>query len=294
MLGGVTSCRSNDATSKDLRLDAGAVTIHARVLGAADAAATVITVHGGPGLSLEAMAGFDRLAGADTRVVAYDQRGAGGSTTPADGDYSLRAQVADLEAVRSAVGATTIRLIGESWGGAIVEAYAATYPERVTELVLLGAMPLDRKEFAAGQQRFLQHVGELQADGLIPKPVPPAADGSCVPTFEAMAPAYLADPRAAPDVTVASCTAATATATFDAFIHDDGVEQLGAQLGSYGGRALVLMGAADAFGLEWVQRNVTLLGAATAEQHTIDHAGHLLMVDRPDEVFDMVHTFLSG
>jgi proline iminopeptidase len=240
------------------------------------------------------MASFDGLASQHVRVVGYDQRGSGTSTSPADGDFGLRAQVADLEALRAALGASTVQLVGESWGGAIAAAYAATYPERVTALVLLGAMPLDREEFLAGQRRFLAHIDQLQHDGIVSKPLPPAADGSCLPTLNATLPAYLADPSSHPTVEFPSCTAVTARATFDDFTTDGSVEQFGDQLGTYRGRALVLMGSADAFGLEWLDRNVALLSGATLEQQAIEHAGHLLMVDRPDEVFDMVHTFLSG
>jgi proline iminopeptidase len=290
---GTVACGSNRSTG-ELRVDADGVTIHAHVVGGSDAATTVITVHGGPGLSLGTMASFDGLASQHVRVVGYDQRGSGASTSPADGDFGLRAQVADLEALREALGAATVQLVGESWGGAIAAAYAATYPERVTALVLLGAMPLDREEFLAGQRRFLAHIDQLQHDGIVSKPLPPAADGSCLPTLNATLPAYLADPSSHPTVEFPSCTAVTARATFDDFTTDGSVEQFGDQLGTYRGRALVLMGSADAFGLEWLDRNVALLSGATLEQQAIEHAGHLLMVDRPDEVFDMVHTFLSG
>jgi len=83
-------------------------------------------------------------------VVSYDQRGAGRSTAPDDLDYSLDAHVADLEALRSALGAGSVQLVGQSWGGAIASAYAATHPDRVSALVLVGAVPLDQAEYLAG------------------------------------------------------------------------------------------------------------------------------------------------
>jgi pimeloyl-ACP methyl ester carboxylesterase len=207
----------------ELLVDTGEVMIQVRATGSADADATTITVHGGPGLSLEAMDAFEVLAGPNQRVVSYDQRGAGRSSVPADADFSLDAQVADLEAVRAAAGADTVNLLGQSWGGVIAAAYAASYPERVDALVLIGAIPLDRDEFRAGQSRFQERIAELQETGLIPNPIPPTANGSCLPPFEAVLPAYLADPRSNPIVEVGSCTASTSSATYDAFIADQSV-----------------------------------------------------------------------
>ena len=74
--------------------------------------------------------------------MSYDQRGAGRSARPDDFDYSLKAQVADLEAIRNALGVVRVQLVGQSWGGAVAAAYAATYPDRVSALILVGPVPL--------------------------------------------------------------------------------------------------------------------------------------------------------
>ena len=100
-------------------------------------------MHGGPGLSAQSLAGLDVLARPGRRVVGYDQRGAGGSGRPTDGNYRLEAQLADLDAVRAWAGAERVALVGASWGGLVAAAYAARYPKRVTALVLLDAAPLD-------------------------------------------------------------------------------------------------------------------------------------------------------
>ncbi len=65
----------------------------------------VLVVHGGPGLSAQSLAGLDALARPGRQVVAYDQRGAGGPSRPADRNYRLEAQLADLDAVRGWAGA---------------------------------------------------------------------------------------------------------------------------------------------------------------------------------------------
>jgi pimeloyl-ACP methyl ester carboxylesterase len=277
----------------EMLVDTGEVMTQVRTSGSADAGATTITVHGGPGLSLEAMDTFESLAGPNQRVVSYDQRGAGRSSAPADADFSLDAQVADLDAVRAAVGADTVNLIGQSWGGVIAGAYAAAYPERVDALVLIGAIPLDRDEFLAGQQRFQERITELQETGLIPDPIPPVADGSCLPPFEAVLPAYLADPSSDRVVEVGTCSASTSNATYNAFVEDESVEEFADELSGFSGRALVVMGEHDPYGFDWLDRNVELLGGAMTETLVVGGAGHLVMTEQPDTVLASVSTFLD-
>ncbi len=308
VIGFITACSSGEAEVErsqgpvvaapfpveELMVESGDVKLRVRVVGPTDADATVVTVHGGPGLSLEAMTVFEGLAGSGQRVVGYDQRGAGRSTTPADGDFGLAAQVADLEAVRLALGADTMQLIGQSWGGAIVTAYAATHPSHVSDLVLVGAIPLDREEFRAGQRRFQERVSELQRTGEIPDPLPQNEGGSCLAAFEAFLPAYLADPQSHPEIAVESCTAATSRATYESFVADSSVEKLADQLGSFTGQALVLMGEHDAFGVGWLDRNVELLEGATVEVSVVNGAGHLVMAERSNAVLATIATFLTG
>jgi pimeloyl-ACP methyl ester carboxylesterase len=70
-------------------------------------------------------------------VVRYDERGCGLSDWGAD-DLSLDTWVADLEAVVDAVGLDRFVLVGVSQGAAVAVGYAATHPERVSDLVLYG------------------------------------------------------------------------------------------------------------------------------------------------------------
>ncbi len=48
----------------------------------------------------------------------------------------MDAQIADLEAVRQALGLQQVALVGDSYGGLLVLAYALVYPEHVSRLVL--------------------------------------------------------------------------------------------------------------------------------------------------------------
>jgi proline iminopeptidase len=99
----------------------------------------VIAVNGGPGLSHAYMVQNDlweRIA-RNRLVVLYDQRGTGASKRlQAGASQSMDAQVADLEAVRQTLGLAKFALLGDSYGGLLAMAYAASHPEHVAKLVL--------------------------------------------------------------------------------------------------------------------------------------------------------------
>jgi proline iminopeptidase len=100
----------------------------------------LVLVNGGPGFDhayLHVSDVWDRLA--ERRpVVFWDQRGNGRSgALQAGQSCTLADQIADLEALRAHLGYDKIDLLGHSWGGYLVMAYAARHPERITHLVIL-------------------------------------------------------------------------------------------------------------------------------------------------------------
>ena len=99
----------------------------------------VIAVNGGPGLSHIYMLQNNMWPTvARTRtVVFYDQRGTGGSQHLRPGaPQTMEAQVADLDAVRASLHVDKVDLVGDSYGGLLVSAYAAAHPEHINTLVL--------------------------------------------------------------------------------------------------------------------------------------------------------------
>ncbi|WP_143965499.1 prolyl aminopeptidase [Gordonia zhaorongruii] len=110
----------------------------------------VVFVHGGPGggTSPEQRRFFDP---ARYRIILFDQRGCGRSRPHiADGaDLSVNTTdhlIADMESLREHLGIDRWQVFGGSWGSTLGLAYAQTYPERVTELVLRGIFLLRRSE----------------------------------------------------------------------------------------------------------------------------------------------------
>ena len=104
----------------------------------------VVAVNGGPGLTHAYMVQNDvwtRFA-RTRQVIFYDQRGDGKSTRVAPGaPQTMDAQVADLDAVRAALHADKIDLVGDSYGGFVVLAYTLAHPEHVRRLVVSDGLP---------------------------------------------------------------------------------------------------------------------------------------------------------
>jgi pimeloyl-ACP methyl ester carboxylesterase len=106
--------------------------------GGSGGAVLVLFVHGNGANLTQWRAQLDHLR-ATRRAVAFDLRGMGLSDPAANGDYSPVAMVDDVEAVAQALGLRRFVIVGHSFGGTVVAAYAAKHPERVAGLVLADA-----------------------------------------------------------------------------------------------------------------------------------------------------------
>ena len=80
---------------------------------------------------------FLRRLGSFARVIMFDKRGTGLSDRDA-GLPSLEERMDDVRAVMDTVGIERAAILGASEGGNMSVLFAATYPERVTALVLCG------------------------------------------------------------------------------------------------------------------------------------------------------------
>jgi proline iminopeptidase len=96
----------------------------------------LIALHGGPGgtaCRFEVLAPLAR----ERPVIFYDQLGSGRSDHPTDTSlWRVDRFVAELSAVRQALGLTRVHLLGHSWGGALAAEYmAAAKPEGVQSVI---------------------------------------------------------------------------------------------------------------------------------------------------------------
>ncbi|MVU75991.1 alpha/beta fold hydrolase [Nocardia sp. ET3-3] len=85
-----------------------------------------------------------RLASAGRRVVRYDLRDCGASTTldPENPGYELRDLAADAAALVEALGARSAQLGGIGVGGMVAQVAALDHPETFSALTLVGTRPV--------------------------------------------------------------------------------------------------------------------------------------------------------
>jgi proline iminopeptidase len=107
-----------------------------RSIGSPAARGTVLTVHGGPGMTHDYLRAFDDLARHGYRVVYYDQLGCGRSELARDpSEYTIDRDVEDLDLLRRHLGLGAVHLVGSSYGGLLAVAYTLAHPEGVRTLV---------------------------------------------------------------------------------------------------------------------------------------------------------------
>lgn len=102
--------------------------------GGRGSALPVLFVHGNGANLTQWQAQLDHVR-QSRRAVALDLRGMGKSAVPANGDYSIDAMANDVAAVADALHLNRFIIVGHSYGGGVVAAYAATHPDRVAAAV---------------------------------------------------------------------------------------------------------------------------------------------------------------
>jgi proline-specific peptidase len=121
--------------------------------------APLLCLHGGPGST---HLGFEALVAlADERdVVVYDQLGCGKSSQPSDPSlWTVELFVAEVEAVRGALGLDRVHLLGHSWGGMLALEVALTQPSGLASLVLSSTLSSSRL-WASEAQRLRAELPE--------------------------------------------------------------------------------------------------------------------------------------
>jgi pimeloyl-ACP methyl ester carboxylesterase len=83
---------------------------------------------------------FRRRLASFSRLILFDKRGTGMSDRVADRDLpTLEQRMDDVRAVMDAADSERAAIVGQSEGGGMAMLFAATYPERTTALITIGA-----------------------------------------------------------------------------------------------------------------------------------------------------------
>ena len=150
--------------------------------------APLMIVHGGPGASHDYFLPYLLPLMRTNRLVFIDERGSGKSSKLDDpAQYTVANMVEDIEAVRQALDLGKISLLGHSFGGVLVQAYAFKYQQNLSHLILgstfastteinqaLAAMkaamsPKDRDRVNALEAAGLFGKGEIWEHGRYPE-----------------------------------------------------------------------------------------------------------------------------
>ncbi len=261
------------------------VTLHAKIVGNLNVGDVLIAVNGGPGQSSRYMASLEQLAGAELAVVTYDQRGAGQSTEPSDG-YGLLNYVADLEAVREAVGAEKIHILGHSWGGIVAMRYTTVHPQRVRSIILMGSGPPSREAAQAGQAKLGQRIARLQEQGIIAPSLPMDTKH----LLEAILPAYFSDPKfKIPEELKETAFSETA---YQQTLITLGNWDFKEEVAKLTHPVLMLWGENDPFGLPMAEATKNALSNAQVEFVMLKGCGHYWQ-ECPDDFFSHIRAFLK-
>jgi proline iminopeptidase len=106
----------------------------------------IVFLHGGPGGGI--VPTYRRFFNPSAyRIVLFDQRGSGRSEPHASLEENTTWHlVDDIEAIRKELGIDRWLVFGGSWGSTLALAYAQTFPDRVSALILRGIFLCRKKE----------------------------------------------------------------------------------------------------------------------------------------------------
>jgi len=130
----------------------------------------VMVLHGGPGGGCTP-ADFHYFNPDKFHVVLHDQRGCGLSKPTAElRENTTRNLVEDIEKLRVHLGLGKVILFGGSWGSTLALAYAETYPQNVSGMVLRGVFTATKDEldhyYHGGTSWFFPEAHEALLSGI--------------------------------------------------------------------------------------------------------------------------------
>jgi proline iminopeptidase len=166
-----TPASANVYVQQEGFVDANGVMLYYLILGRGE---PLVVMHGGPGASHDYFLPYLLPLARHNRVIFLDERGSGRSQKLADpAGYTIENMVEDLEAARKALNLGKINLLGHSYGGALVQAYALKYQQNLQHLILgstwsstaaMNEVFVRMKEKMAPELR--ERIDQLEAAGL--------------------------------------------------------------------------------------------------------------------------------
>ncbi len=124
--------------------------------GRAGAGPALVVLPAGPGMDVRLYARILSDLQDDMTVFYVNPRGSGGSGTPEDGDYSMKAMASDLDRLREHWDLESLSILGHGHGAMVGLQYALEYGEHLDRLVLSGGAHYLGEEWCGQREKALQ------------------------------------------------------------------------------------------------------------------------------------------
>ena len=116
----------------------------------------IVLINGGPGGTHHYFHPWFSALKKDHKIIYYDQRGTGQSDFKPEDGYTFKQAMEDLEAIRKQMAISKWIVCGYSYGGGLAQYYTLAYPENVSGMVLISALPVfEDKGFKSTQQKYI-------------------------------------------------------------------------------------------------------------------------------------------
>jgi pimeloyl-ACP methyl ester carboxylesterase len=264
---------------------------------------TVVVLHGGPGYSMAYLRPhLSRLAEQRT-VIYYDQRGSGRSTvTDEPSSINMARHIEDLETVREFFGLERLALLGHSWGAGLAAQYAARYPDRVSELLLVAPIPPRSlpytEEYSSALTARMDEPARRELADLRAARID-AADpvAACRAYISLLLPAFFANPERTSAFRGDFCSDPPEAVDNQLRVRALTLEPLGdwdwrPELRDLEPDTLVVQGREDPMPLESARE--WTVNVRDAQLLVIEDSGHFPFVEQPDNFFAAADEFLNG
>ena len=130
----------------------------------------VVLINGGPGNTHHIFHPHFSRINDMARVIYYDQRGTGKSSSDeTEKTYTVKQAVDDLESLRKALKIDKWTVLGFSYGGFLAQFYALNYPNNCSGLILVSSgikWPSTEKNPCAYDPRLLKFVSQKEFDAI--------------------------------------------------------------------------------------------------------------------------------
>jgi len=262
----------------------------------------LVLLNGGPGLSHEYLQS-SRVLASVAQLVFFDQRGTGQSDKANPKDYTVEANVEDVEQLRRQLQLDACILLGHSWGGMLAQAYVLKYAAHVSKLILANtfssiadANATLRRMLDAVPSATRAIIDRYEQEGLYkdrdryPAEYEAAAGVGYEPVFFSKPPPeYVRETlgKLAWDVYRAMWGEESdfkITGTLAAF-------DVAHQLHEIRVHTLVMVSRTDMPTVAMAQRTADLIPKARLE--VFEHSRHFPFLDEPEKFFDVVRQFIQ-